>query len=341
MTLNELIIELNNSLQEAKTVQSLDEKRNIIARNFLSSLEEKLRNSLPENKKEIGLEITQYKDEIQKVYDEHLSRVLKLISENEINNYKYNLFLPGNNLPRGNSHILNQVAEEILDFLSNIGFNIVDGDEIVEEKYNFTNLNIPSDHPARSSNDSFFIKSNKEKMLKTHATATSALKLEEYANLDDIRIASFGNVFRKDTEDATHSHQFMQIDLFWVSEDISFANLKWLIKSLCQHLFGDSTKIRLRPSYFPFTEPSFEVDIARKYINIETGKEEYGDWIEVLGCGILHENVIKAAGIDYKKKVGLAAGIGIERIAMLKYGIEDIREFYDNQKEFLDQFVRG
>lgn len=340
MALNEMVNELNYSLKEAKTVQSLDEKRNIISRKYLSSMEEKLRNALPENKKEIGLEITMYKEEIERVYDEHLERVLKAITENEINNYKYNSFLPGNSIPRGNSHVLHQVAEEIAEFLNRIGFNIVDGNEIVEEKYNFTNLNIPKDHPARSSHDSFFIKADKQKMLRTHATSTSAMKLEEFAEQEDIRIASFGNVFRKDTEDATHSHQFMQIDLFWVSEDISFANLKWLIRSLCQHLFGDSTKIRLRPSYFPFTEPSFEVDIARKYLNKENGKEEYGEWIEVLGCGILHDNVIEAAGINSKQKVGLAAGIGIERIAMLKYGIDDIREFYDNQKEFLDQFIK-
>lgn len=217
-----------------------------------------------------------------------------------------------------------------------MNFKIESGNEVVRTIDNFDKLNISKDHPARQGNDSFFI--DEEMMLRTHCTATTATVIDQNTS-KDIRVVSFGNVYRKDDDDATHSHQFNQIDLVWVKDGLSLQNLKWLIHEMLKYIFGPKVETRFRLSHFPFTEPSFEVDMTCPYcggngcaICKNTG------WIELLGAGMLHANVLKFAGVNIKS--GLAAGVGVDRLAMIKYGITDIRDLYSNDFRILNSFKK-
>ena len=224
----------------------------------------------------------------------------------------------------GAHHPINQMKDYIMDLLISLGFEIVDGPEIETEKYNFDMLNIKESHPARQMHDTFYI--NKKKyLLRTH---TSPVQIRGMlSKKPPIALISGGKVYRKD-DDATHLPMFHQIEGIYVNEGVTFANLKNLIFKIITNLFGENTEIRFRPSYFPFTEPSAEVDILSK------DKK----WIEILGCGIVNPKVIKNCNIDHKRFSGLAFGLGIERIAMLKHNVSDIRDFYKSNLDFLRQF---
>ncbi len=245
------------------------------------------------------------------------------IINQKIASEKIDITLPGVSIAQGKIHPLNLILDDILNFFINRGYQISEGYEIEEDVYNFEKLNLAKDHPARDMQDSFYI--NSDTLLRTHCTANTIRELEKTNN--HLKIVSFGNVYRRDSDDATHSHQFSQVDIVNVGKSISFSNLKWMLLEMCQYLFGADVKVRLRPSYFPFTEPSVEVDIFFR-----------NRWIEILGAGMLHPNVLKEADIDSQKFQSFAAGIGIERIAMIKYNVSDIRDFYNNNIEFLKKF---
>ncbi len=245
--------------------------------------------------------------------------------------------IPADYLQSGSLNPVQIVIDQIIDFFERLSFDIIFDNEITTTDLNFTKLNIKDDHPARSLSDTFYI-SDKE-LLRVHCTSVTAKVLQEKNKQSEIKSVAFGNVFRKDDDDATHSHQFNQIDIVWVKEGLSISNLKWLIDALMKHLFKKNTKTRFRLSQFPFTEPSMEVDIScfvcdGKGCNVckKTG------WIEILGSGLLHPNVLENAGIDSNKFSGIAAGLGIDRIVMLKYGINDIRYIYENDFRILKQF---
>ena len=224
----------------------------------------------------------------------------------------------------GSTHPINQIKDSILSLLNSYGFRIIDGPEIETEEYNFDMLNIKESHPARQMHDTFYV-NNKEYVLRTH---TSPVQIRAMlANKPPMAFISGGKVYRKD-DDATHLPMFHQIEGLYVDEDVSFSILKDLIFKIIHQLFDETIKIRFRPSYFPFTEPSAEVDILSKD----------GKWLEILGCGIVNPIVLDNCGINNKKYSGLAFGLGIERIAMLKYGVKDIRDFYKSNLNFLEQF---
>ena len=224
----------------------------------------------------------------------------------------------------GAHHPINQMKDYIMDLLISLGFEIVDGPEIETEKYNFDMLNIKESHPARQMHDTFYL-NKKKHLLRTH---TSPVQIRGMlSKKPPIALISGGKVYRKD-DDATHLPMFHQIEGIYVNEGVTFANLKNLIFKIITNLFGENTEIRFRPSYFPFTEPSAEVDILSK------DKK----WIEILGCGIVNPKVIKNCNIDHKRFSGLAFGLGIERIAMLKHNVSDIRDFYKSNLDFLRQF---
>ncbi len=250
--------------------------------------------------------------------------------------------LPGQELNIGTSHILTQVMEEIEDVFLGLGYEIIEGYEIEQDHYNFERMNIPKDHPARDMQDSFYI--NDEILLRTHTSPIQARTMEKHDfSKGSLRMISPGKVFRRDSDDATHSHQFHQIEGLVVAEGITMGDLKGTLEVLLKKLFGEDREIRLRPSYFPFTEPSVEVDIScfkcgGKGCNVckQTG------WIEILGAGIIHPSVLEMSGIDSTKYSGFAFGLGPDRVAMLKYGVNDIRYFYQNDLRFLEQFrVKG
>ncbi len=228
------------------------------------------------------------------------------------------------NAEKGSLHPINFLKDSIINFLQNKGFEFVDGPEVEDEKFNFDLLNIKEDHPARQMHDTFYL-NNKKQLLRTHTSPVQARSmLKEGA---PIAVVSAGKVYRKD-DDSTHLPMFHQIEGIIVDKNVDFTNLKDLIFEIITFLFGQNTDIRFRPSYFPFTEPSAEVDIL----------SENNKWLEILGCGIVNPIVLENCGIDSKNFKGLAFGLGIERIAMLKYGVSDIRDFYKSNLDFLDQF---
>ena len=231
---------------------------------------------------------------------------------------------PEINRTLGSIHPINQTKDYILDFLNSLGFEIIEGPEIETEEFNFDMLNIKKSHPARQMHDTFYV-NNRSHVLRTHTSPVQIRGMLE--RKPPLAFISGGKVYRKD-DDATHLPMFHQIEGIYVDKDVSFANLKDLIFEIIHKLFGSDIKIRFRPSYFPFTEPSAEVDIL----------SENGKWLEVLGCGIVNPIVLENCKIDSTKFSGLAFGLGLERIAMLKFGINDIRDFYKSNLDFLAQF---
>jgi phenylalanyl-tRNA synthetase alpha chain len=224
----------------------------------------------------------------------------------------------------GGEHPINLMKDFLLNILSDFGFNEVDGPEIESEKFNFDMLNIKKSHPARQMHDTFYI-NNKSGVLRTH---TSPVQIRSMLNsVPPIAFTSAGKVYRKD-DDATHLPMFHQIEGIYIDESVSFSELKDLIHKIINSIFDEEVEIRFRPSYFPFTEPSAEVDIL----------SNNGKWLEILGCGIVNPIVIDNCNIDSNKYTGLAFGLGVERIAMLKYEVNDIREFYKSNLDFLKQF---
>ncbi|WNS74534.1 phenylalanine--tRNA ligase subunit alpha [Bacillus sp. DTU_2020_1000418_1_SI_GHA_SEK_038] len=250
---------------------------------------------------------------------------------------KIDVTLPGRPVKTGNHHPLTSIVEEIEDLFIGMGYTIAEGPEVESDYYNFEALNLPKDHPARDMQDSFYI--TDEILLRTQTSPVQARTMEKHKGKGPVKIICPGKVFRRDNDDATHSHQFMQIEGLVVDENIRMSDLKGTLELFAKKLFGEDREIRLRPSFFPFTEPSVEVDVScfkcgGKGCNIckKTG------WIEILGAGMVHPNVLEMSGFDSKKYTGFAFGMGVERIAMLKYGIDDIRHFYTNDVRFLKQF---
>lgn len=312
-----------------ENIKNLEELK--IAKNKIYSkegeifeLQKQLKSAPVEQKKLIGAQInelkTLYENKFKEVEERiENQRIQDLVNKSFIDIAKPTLF-------PGSLHPITIVENRLRDwFIQNGYFESSEG-EIVTDYYNFEKLNIPNDHPARAMHDSLYL--NPTTLLRTHNTGISALELERNAN-QTLNNFAIGKVYRNDEDDATHSHQFTQLDFVSVG-NVSFSNLIWTLKSLLSYVFEEEVELRLRPSFFPFTEPSVEVDIFYK-----------GRWIEVLGAGMLHPNVMKLAGYDNKKFNAFAAGVGIERLAMIKYGIKDIREFYTNDFRTLQQFYEA
>ncbi len=246
--------------------------------------------------------------------------------------------LPATKARRGSKHPLNRVIEEIEDLFVSMGYDVVSGPELETDEYCFERLNLPKGHPARDMQDSFYI--SPEYLLRTQTSAVQARTMMANKEKTPIRVIVPGKTFRRE-DDATHSHQFNQVEGLVVDENISFADLKGTLEIFMKHMLGENTELRFRPSYFPFTEPSYEVDVScfkcgGKGCNLckQTG------WIELLGAGIVHPNVLKMNGYDPEKYSGFAFGTGLDRLAMFKYGITDIRLLYGNDIRFLTQFDR-
>lgn len=236
---------------------------------------------------------------------------------------------PGVKFNVGSLHPLTKVIEDLEDYFIGQGFSVAEGPELELDHYNFEMMNLPKGHPARQMHDSFYVTQNL--LLRTHTSPIQA-RYMELSNGQPIAIISPGKTYRRDPDDRTHSHQFMQLEGLVISKDVNFGHLKEVLLKMARHLFGEKREIRLRPSYFPFTEPSVEVDISW------VKKDGSQSWIEVLGAGMIHPNVLTMGGYDPNIYSGFAFGIGIERIAILKYNIDDIRHFYTNDLRFLNQF---
>ncbi|MBI1387295.1 MAG: phenylalanine--tRNA ligase subunit alpha [bacterium] len=271
----------------------------------------------------IGQIANEVADALEIVYDARLDVLKRSESEAKLAQDSIDVSFPGTWPVRGARHPLALMLEEIEEFFYSMGYDIAEGPEIEQEWYNFDALNIPADHPARDMQDTFWMKNGG--VLRTHTSPVQIRYMQSHQ--PPLRMIAPGRVYRCDS-DVTHSPMFTQVEGLVVGEDVSFRHLIGTLEALLKHVFEDSIEIRLRPSFFPFTEPSAEVDLRRAG----------GDWMEVLGCGMVNPAVFESAGYDSSKVTGFAFGLGIERFAMIKYGIRDIRLFYENDVRFLRQF---
>jgi len=299
----------------------------------ISQLFEDFKNVSPEQKKEVGQAINTLKNfALDKI------NTLKETFEAAVNGDSgLDLTMPGDSVKLGTRHPLSLVKNEIIGIFGRLGFTVAEGPEIEDDWHVFTALNFPPEHPARDMQDTFFIEKNPDVLLRTHTSSVQIRVMER--TQPPIRMIFPGRVFRNEAISARSHCIFHQIEGLYVDENVSFADLKQTLLQFAKELFGEGTEIRLRPSYFPFTEPSAEMDVS---CSICGGKGcnvcKYSGWLEILGCGMVDPNVLEACNIDSKKYTGFAFGMGIERITMLRYGIKDIRHFFENDVRFLKQF---
>ena len=288
-----------------------------------------------ESKKEFGKAINMLKHNAQAKVDEY-----KGSFETESNNDKIDLTRPVGLDSLGSRHPVSLVRNKIVDIFNRIGFTVSEGPEIEDDWHNFSALNLPEEHPARDMQDTFFIQTNPDVLLRTHTSSVQVRYLTK--NKPPIRTLSPGRVYRNEAISARAHCIFHQVEGLYIDESVCFADLKQVLLYFAKEMFGEKTKIRLRPSYFPFTEPSAEMDI---YWGLKTDSDyritKGTGWLEVLGCGMVDPSVLENCDIDSKKYTGYAFGMGIERIAMLKYGVKDLRIFFENDVRFLKQFDKN
>ena len=284
-------------------------------------------------------------NEVRTEIETRLSEAEKVLKEKTLNqklkNEKIDITLPGTKTTRGSKHPINRVIEEIQDLFVSMGYDVVEGPELETDEYCFERLNLPKNHPARDMQDSFYITS--EYLLRTQTSAVQARTMIANEDKSPIRMICTGKTYRRE-DDATHSHQFNQVEGLVIDKKenkTSLADLKGTLEVFMRHMLGEKTELRFRPSYFPFTEPSYEVDVTCFKCG---GKGcplcKKTGWIEVLGAGMVHPNVLKMNGYDPEKYTGFAFGTGLDRLAMFKYGITDMRYLYKNDVRFLTQFDR-
>ena len=288
-------------------------------------------------KKEFGKLVNELKNKAQ----EKVNQLKENLEQSQENlGSGLDLTMTAESMRLGSRHPLSIVKNEIVEIFAHLGFTISEGPEIEDDWHNFSALNLPEEHPARDMQDTFFIQTNPDVLLRTHTSSVQVRYMEK--NPAPIRTLSPGRVFRNEAISARAHCIFHQIEGLYIDENVSFADLKQTLLHFAQEFFGKDTEIRLRPSYFPFTEPSAEVDIS---CNICKSKGcnicKYTGWVEILGCGMVDPNVLENCGIDSKKYSGFAFGMGIERITMLKYQIKDLRLFFENDIRFLEQFTNA
>lgn len=324
--------ELEKSLENVKTILDL----NNIKTNFLgkkgqvSLLYTKLKDASLEEKKELGKLINDLKNDITKSIDDKLKIINKSLLEERLKRESIDVTMPGLEIKSGSPNILESLKENLEEFFISLGYDVVEGPEIEKDLYNFELLNLPVGHPARDAQDTFYTK-GEELLLRSQTSPVQIRTMLSNKEKTSIRIICPGSVYRRDDDDATHSHQFTQMEGLVVDNDIKMSHLKGTFDALTKHLFGNETKTRFRSSFYPFTEPSVELDIScfnchGKGCHICKGT----GWITVGGAGMVHPNVLRNCGYDPEVQSGFAFGFGVERLAMLKYGIDDVRTFYLN-----------
>jgi phenylalanyl-tRNA synthetase alpha chain len=293
-----------------------------------------------DQKKEFGMLVNEVRSFVTESLDEIKEKLEKEALNKKLESEKIDITLPGTKVPSGSANILERIIEEVEDLLMSMGYDVVDGPEIEEDHYNFELLNIPKNHPARDAQDTFYVEDDKL-LLRSQTSPVQARVMLANKGEKPIRMICPGKTYRRDDDDATHSHQFMQIEGLLIDEKVSLSDLKGTFDVIAKKLFGEDCKTRFRPSYYPFTEPSVETDIScfnchGKGCSIckNTG------WITVAGAGMVNPKVLEDCGYDPKKWQGFAFGFGAERLAMLKYGINDIRAFYNTDLRELKNFDR-
>ncbi|MBE6126060.1 MAG: phenylalanine--tRNA ligase subunit alpha [Erysipelotrichaceae bacterium] len=337
----QLTEQLMEKIRSAGSVSALEQLRveMLGKKGSVNALMQEMKSLAPEDRKEFGMAV----NNLKKSLEERVAARMTELKENELNEQlakdKIDITLPADDFTYGTLHPLTLVQQEIEDIFVSMGYAVVEGPEVEFDVYNFEKANIPADHPARDMQDTFYV--DVERLLRTQTTAIQMRVLEAQGNKLPIKVVCPGKVYRRDDDDATHSHQFVQMEGLVVGEGITQADLKGTLELFARSMFGPQREIRLRQSYFPFTEPSQEIDVS---CHVCGGKGcptcKGTGWIEILGSGMVHPHVLEMAGIDSSKYSGFAFGIGIERTAMLKYGIDDIRNLYLNNLKFLRNYKR-
>jgi phenylalanyl-tRNA synthetase alpha chain len=322
---------------EIATAQQLEEYRikYLGTKGIVKALFGEMRNVPAEKKKEFGQVLNDFKLFAEAKYD--AAKEVTASSQPSTANLQ-DLSLPGDVLPAGSRHPISLVRNRIISIFQRLGFAVADGPEVEDDWHNFTALNLPENHPARDMQDTFYISQNPDWLLRTH---TSNVQIREMQKGKlPIRIICPGRVYRNETISARAHCFFHQVEGLYIDEHVSFADLKQTLYFFVQELFGKDVKVRFRPSYFPFTEPSAEMDVSC-FICGGSGCRvcKQSGWVEILGCGMVHPTVLENCGIDSNKYTGYAFGMGIERITMLQYGINDLRLFSENDVRFLRQFT--
>ena len=337
-TLNELYQKALEEIELCTTLESLNNVRNayLSKKSPLMALMSKMKDLTGEERAAFGKKINEIKNDITaRIESKRIVLEEKALKE-KLEKEAIDITLPGRKLTRGAKNPYYIIQDEMIDIFAAMGYEIVEGPEVEFDHYNFELMNIPKDHPARDMQDSFYI--DEKTLMRTHTSPVQA-RVMELKKGQPIRIICPGKTYRRDDDDATHSHQFAQIEGLVVDKDINLGHLKATLEVFLRKMYGEKREIRLRSSYFPFTEPSVEVDIScyecgGKGCSVCKGT----GWIEILGGGMVHPNVLKMSGYDPEVYQGFAFGIGVERVAMLRYGIDDIRRFYQDDVRFLHQF---
>ncbi len=335
-----MIEKINQYLEEAKefvatTIDEIESFRikYMGKKGLVNDLFSEFKNVPRENKKDVGQKLNELKVTIL----EKVNSLKESLEESSDKITGIDMTAPGDPIKGGTRHPLSVVRNEIIDIFKRLGFTISEGPEIEDDWHVFSALNFPEEHPARDMQDTFFIEKHPDILLRTHTSSVQVRVMEN--TQPPIRTISPGRVFRNEAISARAHCIFHQVEGLYIDENVSFADLKQTLLYFAKEMFGEQTEIRLRPSYFPFTEPSAEMDVA---CNICGGKGcnvcKYTGWLEILGCGMVDPNVLESSGIDSKKYTGFAFGMGIERITMLKYGVKDLRLYFENDVRFLNQF---
>ena len=338
---NQVFEQISNYLKEIEFFEISNKEsletyriRFVGTKNILKELFGEIKNVPNERKKEFGQAVNALKLAAEEKFQFYKDQF-----ESEKNDQKevMDLTLPGDNFPLGARHPISIVKNKIIDIFKKIGFTIAEDREIEDDWHNFTALNMPEDHPARDMQDTFFIQVNPDVVLRTHTSSVQVRIME--SQKAPIRILSPGRVYRNETISARAHCFFHQVEGLYIDENVSFADLKQTLDYFSKEMFGEGIKIKMRPSYFPFTEPSAEVDVTCFLCDgIGCNVCKQTGWVEILGCGMVDPAVLENCGIDAKKYSGFAFGMGVERITMLKYQVKDLRLFSENDARFLRQF---
>jgi len=336
-------LELQEKINNVKNLNELNELKAeyLGKKGKVTELSNVMKDLSIEEKKEFGKTLNEIKTFTNSLFDSKKEEIENIILNEKLNKEKIDISLPSTKIKTGSKHPMSRIQEQFEDLFSSMGYTIYEGPELESDENCFQKLNIAKGHPARDAQDTFYLENEYEAFLLRSQTSTAQVRaMEENVEKGPLKIVCPGKVYRRD-EDATHSHQFMQIEGLVIDENVSMADLKGTLQLFLKKFLGEKTEVRFRPSFFPFTEPSVEVDVScfkcgGKGCNLckQTG------WIEVLGAGMVHPNVLEMCGYDSKKYQGFAFGTGMDRFAMFKYGITDIRTIYGNDIRFLNQFDR-
>ena len=340
--LNQELATLEATLSKVTSEHELNELKSkyLGKKSVMMSFYKQMRDLSDADKKSYGKQLNEYKNTVMNLIEAKKCDILSEILNKQLSEERIDVTLPGIKSSNGTTNVLMRVVEDVENLFISMGYDVVEGPEVETDENNFEKLNLPKGHPARDMQDSFYI--DETLLLRTHTSPVQVRAMLANEDKTPMRIICPGKVYRRDDDDATHSHQFNQIEGLVIDRDISIANLKGTLELFAKHLFGADRKIRLRPNYFPFTEPSYEVDVTcfncdhdpKCKICRGTG------WIELLGSGMVHPNVLRMSGYDPEEYSGFAFGMGTERIAMLKYGIKDVRDLYTNDLRNLLQYNR-